>query len=144
MNNDLYSASILDQMTLDLLANRKKGAVPAVKQNPVQAFLAHQKEIKKIIYQLLSDPSTEICNEVNEAFDQLIYACVRHIEIKTHKWATRYDEELFPTNNMIETSSSSAQARRHTSLWGHAIHKIMPTLQVENVEEEEEEEELNV
>ena len=137
MNNDVYSASILDQMTLDLLANRKKGAVPAVKQNPDQAYLSHQKEIKKIIYQLLSDPSTEICSDVNEAFDQLIYACVRHIEIKSHKWATRYDEELFPTNNMAETSSSTNQARRHTSLWGHAIHKIMPALKVDDIEEED-------
>lgn len=125
------SSSTLDQMTLELLANRrKKGASTIAKPSTEDIFTTHQKEIKKIVYQLLSDPNTEICTDVNDAFDYLVQACVRHIEIKTQKWASaRYDDELFPTNHMTETASTSAQIRRHSSLWGHTINKIMPTIQ---------------
>jgi hypothetical protein len=124
------SSNVLDQMTLELLANRrKKGAI--VKPPTEDMYTTHQKEIKKIVYQLLSDPNTDICNDVNDAFDYLVQACVRHIEIKTQKWATstRYDDELFPTNHMTETYSNAAQIKQHTSLWGHTIHRIMPTIQ---------------
>jgi len=125
-----HMSSSLDQMTLELLANRrKKGAItkPPTEDN----FTKHQKEIKKIVYQLLTDPNTDICADVNDAFDYLVQACVRHIEIKTQKWATssRYDDELFPTNHMTETYSNAAQIKQHTSLWGHTIHRIMPTIQ---------------
>ena len=124
------SSTVLDQMTLELLANRrKKGAI--IKPPTEDMYTTHQKEIKKIVYQLLSDPNTDICNDVNDAFDYLVQACVRHIEIKTQKWATltRYDDELFPTNHMTETYSNAAQIKQHTSLWGHTIHRIMPTIQ---------------
>jgi len=123
------SSYSLDQMTLELLANRRKKA-PITKPPTEDMFTTHQKEIKKIVYQLLADPSTDICTDVNDAFDYLVQACVRHIEIKTQKWASsRYDDELFPTNHMNETAASTAQIRRHSSLWGHTINKIMPTIQ---------------
>lgn len=116
-----YTNSALDKMTLELLANKRRGLSSTRQPDIDTTYETHQREIKRIVYQLLSDPSTEICSDVNEAFDHLVRACVRHIEIQRQP---TYDEELFPTNNMLQTSETTEQLRRHASLWGQQIHKL--------------------
>lgn len=120
-----YTNSVLDQMTLELLANKRRGVSSAgFKQSNLDtAYETHQSEIKKIVYKLLADPKTDICSDVNEAFEHFVRACVRHIEIKGQS-SRGYDEELFPTNHMIETPETNEQIRRHASLWGHQIYKL--------------------
>jgi phosphoribosylformylglycinamidine (FGAM) synthase-like enzyme len=120
-----YTNSVLDKMTLELLANKRRGvSANSYKQPDLDTtYETHKSEIKKIIYKLLADPNIDICSDVNDAFDHLVRACVRHIEIQGQKYR-EYDEELFPTNRMLETPESSEQLRRHTSLWGHQIYKL--------------------
>jgi hypothetical protein len=118
----------LDKLTLDLMVTRKKSAVQPPSTSDIMG--EHKREIKQIIYKLLSDPDTEISHEVNESFDQLIRACVRHIDLKSRKWQ-RDQDELFPTNSMSDIPAVpyiNPHNKQHFSLWGTAVHKILPKI----------------
>ena len=122
----------LDKLTLDLMVTRKKGSQLNASHNmtTLDVMGEHTREIKQIVYKLLSDPNTEISHEINEAFDQLMRACVRHIDLKSRRWQHDQDE-LFPTNNMSEIPAMpyiNSQSKQQFSLWGTAVHKILPKI----------------
>ena len=120
----------LDKLTLDLMVTRKKSVQQQQQPSTSDIMGEHKREIKQIVYKLLSDPDTEISHEVNEAFDQLMRACVRHIDLKSRRWQ-RDQDELFPTNNMSEIPAMpymNPQSKQHFSLWGTAVHKILPKI----------------
>jgi hypothetical protein len=93
-----------DQITLELMCNKKKYNKVLEKTNPkkfeeqrehLTKIEKYSSKIMKLTEQLLGSPNTQITNEINNAFEEYSKICIRYFEMKEYekKFANHHEKE---------------------------------------------------
>ena len=138
--------SSFDQITLELMCNKKKYNKIIEKTNPKKFEENREQTIKlnkysdkimNITNQLLDSPDTQITNEINNAFEEYSRICIRYFEMKEYE--NKYNHESEDEDILFGNIDDSYENKEKIdpfftpnpmnkiptkSYWGKSIHKI--------------------
>ena len=139
-NNTLFNKnSSFDQITLELMCNKKKYNKIIEKTNPKKFEENREQTIKlnkysnkimNITNQLLESPEIQITNEINNAFEEYSKICIRYFEMKEYE--SKYNHDSEDKDMMFDKIDDSYKNKEKIdpfftpskSYWGKSIHKI--------------------
>ena len=128
-----------DQITLELMCNKKKYNKIIEKTNPkkfeenreqTNKLNKYSDKIMNITNQLLESPEIQITNEINNAFEEYSKICIRYFEMKEYE--NKYNRESEDEDMMFDKIDDSYENIEKIdtfftpskSYWGKSIHKI--------------------
>lgn len=143
-----HSEKSFDQLTLELMCNKKKYNKIIEKTNPKKfeenreqllKLNKYSKKIMNITKELLDSPDTQITNEINNAFEEYSKICIRYFEMKEYE--NKFNNEIESQDedmlfDKIDDSYENTEkldsyftpnpmnSLPSKSYWGKSIHKI--------------------
>jgi hypothetical protein len=129
----------IDRVTLELMSNKNQYNKYLSKTNPlkykenkehIEKVNKYSKKIEALTSDLLQNPSKEITNDINDAFNDYVRICIKYFEMKeldnisSYNYDNYSDSDDMMFGKMDEENTYNDTST--TSYWGKSIRKLGP------------------
>lgn len=137
--NQPNPSSSIDKLTLELMSNKNQYNKYLSKTNPlkykeniehIEKVHKYSKKIASLTNDLLENPSKEITNDVNDAFNDYIRICIRYFEMRELENVNTYEHENDSDSDDVMFGKMDEdityEETSTTSYWGKPLRKLGP------------------